>query len=173
MSILKNKKIYTITLLVVLMLSITLMSELFIKDIRRVALENNDTKKFSKHLLREGRYSFSLPEGWDVESINNFNSDIDVNFNNNNNIYGNISIIDGDLESFCENITKEKDSTEIFDEGSYRWNVITLRDGQHINKYYLRKYSEGKILILKFSYYNNKEKDSIKTVFDSIAISFS
>lgn len=172
MSILKNKKIYTITMLVVLMFSIALMSKLFIKDIRKVALENNNVAKFDKHLLREGKYSFSLPEGWDVESVDNFDSDIDVKFNNNNSIYGSLDIIDGEIESYYKNITKENDTTKTFNEGPYRWMVITSRDGKYINKYYLRNYSEGKILILKFAYNNNKEKDSIKVVFDTIAMSF-
>lgn len=166
-----NKKIYTITLLVILMFSITLMRDLFIKDIKEVALSNNNTEKFNEHVLREGKYSFLLPEGWDIDSESDLNSDININFNNRKNIYGNISIVDGDLNDLTKNITKDNDNTKVIDE-DYKWNVITLSENNETNMYYLRNYSDGKVLILKFSYNTGKEKNSIKVVFDYIAMSF-
>lgn len=166
-----NKKIYTITLMVILMFSITLMRDLFIKDIKEVALSNNNIEKFNKYLLREGKYSFSLPEGWDIDSESDLNSDINISFNNRDNIYGNISIVNGDLNDLTKNITKDNDNTRTIDE-DYKWNVITLNEDEETNKYYLRNYSEGKVLILKFSYNRGKEKNSIKVVFDNIAMSF-
>ncbi|WP_430850001.1 hypothetical protein [Clostridium nigeriense] len=166
-----NKKIYTITLLVILMFSITLMRNIFIKDIKEVALSNNNTEKFNEHVLREGKYSFSLPEGWDIDSESELNSDINISFSNKNNIYGNISIVDGDLNNLTKNIAKDNDNTKVTD-GDYKWNVITLSENNETNKYYLRNYSDGKVLILKFSYNKGKEKNSIKVVFDYIAMSF-
>lgn len=166
-----NKKIYTITLLVILMISITLMKDLFLKDIKEVALSNNNIEKFNKHVLREGEYSFSLPEGWDIDSESDLNSDINISFNNMKNIYGNISIVDGDLNDLTKNITKDNDNTKVMNE-DYKWNVITLSENNKADRYYLRNYSEGKVLILKFSYNKGKEKNSIKVVFDDIAMSF-
>lgn len=166
-----NKRIYTITLLVVLMFSITLMRGLFIKDIKEVALSNNNIEKFNKHVLREGKYSFSLPEGWDIDSESNLNSDINIAFNNRKNICGNVSIVNGDLNDIIKSITKDNDNTKAIEEG-YEWNIVNLDEGNETNKYYLRNYSEGKVLILKFSYNRCKEKNSIKVVFDSIAMSF-
>ena len=166
-----NKRIYTITLLVVLMFSITLMRGLFIKDIKEVALSNNNIEKFNKHVLREGKYSFLLPEGWDIDSESNLNSDINVAFNNRKNICGNVSIVNGDLNDIMKSITKDNDNTKAIEEG-YEWNIVSLDEGKETNKYYLRNYSEGKVLILKFSYNRYREKNSIKVVFDSIAMSF-
>lgn len=166
-----NKRIYTITLLVVLMFSITLMRGLFIKDIKEVALSNNNIEKFNKHVLREGKYSFSLPEGWDIDSESNLNSDINIAFNNRKNICGNVSIVNGDLNDIMKSITKDNDNTKAIEEG-YEWNIVSLDEGKETNKYYLRNYSEGKVLILKFSYNRYREKNSIKVVFDSIAMSF-
>lgn len=166
-----NKRIYTITLLVVLMFSITLMRGLFIKDIKEVALSNNNIEKFNKHVLREGKYSFSLPEGWDIDSESNLNSDINIAFNNRKNICGNVSIVNGDLNDIMKSITKDNDNTKTIEEG-YEWNIVSLDEGKETNKYYLRNYSEGKVLILKFSYNRYREKNSIKVVFDSIAMSF-
>lgn len=166
-----NKRIYTITLLVVLMFSITLMRGLFIKDIKEVALSNNNIEKFNKHVLREGKYSFSLPEGWDIDSESNLNSDINIAFNNRKNICGNVSIVNGDLNDIIKSITKDNDNTKAIEEG-YEWNIVSLDEGKETNKYYLRNYSEGKVLILKFSYNRYREKNSIKVVFDSIAMSF-
>ena len=166
-----NKRIYTITLLVVLMFSITLMRGLFIKDIKEVALSNNNIAKFNEHVLREGKYSFSLPEGWDIDSESNLNSDINIAFNNRKNICGNVSIVNGDLNDIIKSITKDNDNTKAIEEG-YEWNIVSLDEGNETNKYYLRNYSEGKVLILKFSYNRCKEKNSIKVVFDSIAMSF-
>ena len=166
-----NKRIYTITLLVVLMFSIILMRGLFIKDIKAVALSNNNIEKFNKHVLREGKYSFSLPEGWDIDSESNLNSDINIAFNNRKNICGNVSIVNGDLNNIIKSITKDNDNTKAIEE-EYEWNIVSLDEGNETNKYYLRNYSEGKVLILKFSYNRCKEKNSIKVVFDSIAMSF-
>jgi hypothetical protein len=153
------------------MFSITLMRDLFIKDIKEIALSNNNIEKFNKYVLREGKYSFSLPEGWDIDSESDLNSDINISFNNMNNIHGNISIVDGDLNNLTKNITKDNDNTKVIDE-DYRWNVITISENNKTNRYYLRNYSEGKVLILKFSYNRGKEKNSIKVVFDYIAMSF-
>ena len=172
MSILKNKKIYTITLLVVLMFSIFSMKNLFIRDIEKVAISNNNIEKFDKHILREGKYSFSLPEGWDIDSVNNESNDIIVTFNNNGNIYGDISIVDGDIDNICRNIQGDTDSIRSI-EDSYKWTIVTKKNGKSISNYYIRNYSEGKILIVKFSYKDDKEKNSIKVVFDYIAMSFS
>ncbi|MGG7144042.1 hypothetical protein ACQPVP_11340 [Clostridium nigeriense] len=147
------------------------MRNIFIKDIKEVALSNNNTEKFNEHVLREGKYSFSLPEGWDIDSESELNSDINISFSNKNNIYGNISIVDGDLNNLTKNIAKDNDNTKVTD-GDYKWNVITLSENNETNKYYLRNYSDGKVLILKFSYNKGKEKNSIKVVFDYIAMSF-
>ncbi|WP_430841508.1 hypothetical protein [Clostridium nigeriense] len=147
------------------------MRNLFIKDIKEVALSNNNTEKFNEHVLREGKYSFLLPEGWDIDSESDLNSDINISFSNRKNIYGNISIVDGDLNDLTKNITKDNDNTKVIDE-DYKWNVITLSENNETNMYYLRNYSDGKVLILKFSYNTGKEKNSIKVVFDYIAMSF-
>lgn len=167
-----NKKIYTITLMVVLMFSIASMRNLFIRDIKKVAISNNNIEKFNKHILREGKYSFSLPEGWDIDSTNNDSKDIIVTFNNKGNIYGNISIMDGDLDYIYKNIDGNIDSNKTIEEG-YRWTIITTSNEKIISNYYIRNCSEGKVLIIKFSYKDGKEKNSIKIVFDRIAMSFS
>lgn len=166
-----NKKIYTITLMVVLMFSIAFMRNLFIRDIKKVAISNNNIEKFNKHVLREGKYSFSLPEGWDIDSTNNVSKDIIVTFSNKGNIYGNISIIDGDLDYIYKNIDGDIDSSKTIEEG-YTWTIITASNEKTISNYYIRNYSEGKVLIIKFSYKDGKEKNSIKVVFDCIAMSF-
>lgn len=167
-----NKKIYTITLMVVLMFSIASMRNLFIRDIKKIAISNNNIEKFNKHILREGKYSFSLPEGWDIDRTNNDSKDIIVTFNNKGNIYGNISIIDRDLDYIYKNIDGNIDSNKAIEEG-YKWTIITASNEKIISNYYIRNYSEGKVLIIKFSYKDGKEKNSIKIVFDRIAMSFS
>lgn len=154
------------------MFSIFSMKNLFIRDIEKVAISNNNIEKFDKHILREGKYSFSLPEGWDIDSVNNESNDIIVTFNNNGNIYGDISIVDGDIDNICRNIQGDTDSIRSI-EDSYKWTIVTKKNGKSISNYYIRNYSEGKILIVKFSYKDDKEKNSIKVVFDYIAMSFS
>ena len=107
MSILKNKKLYTITLLVALMFTIILMSQFFVEDIKQYALSNNNAEKFNIHILREGKYSFLLPEGWNIEDINDVYSDIFVGFNKDDRILGDIKIIKGNLKDSCNSITNE------------------------------------------------------------------
>ena len=54
----------------------------------------------------------------------------------------------------------------------YDWKFVAVSDEKIISNYYIRDYSEGKVLIIKFSYDEGKEKKSIKIVFDYIAMSF-
>lgn len=171
MSIFKNKKLYTITLLVVLMFTIILMSQFFVKDIKQYALSNNNAERFNMHILREGKYSFLLPEGWTIEDVNNDDSDIFVSFNKEDRIHGSVTIIEENLKKSFNDITNEENNIKVFDE-DYKWYVITLKKDSYTNKYYLRDYSEGKVLILQFSYKDIREKESIKIVFNEIAMSF-
>ncbi|MBE6053444.1 MAG: hypothetical protein E7212_05935 [Clostridium sartagoforme] len=166
-----NKKIYTITLLVILMFLITSMRNLFITDIKKVAISNNNIESFNKYILREGKYSLSLPEGWDIDSKSNDSSDIITTFNNNEDIYGSISIMNIDKESIYKNIKGDTKSIRVIEE-DYKWINIIEGNGKNISNYYVRDYSEGKVLIIKFSYTEGKEKNSIKIVFDYIANSF-
>ena len=147
------------------------MSQFFVEDIKQYALSNNNAEKFNIHILREGKYSFLLPEGWNIEDINDVYSDIFVGFNKDDRILGDIKIIKGNLKDSCNSITNEEDNIEVFEE-DYKWKVITLREDIYTNRYYLRDYSEGKVLIVKFSYRDIREKDSIKIVFDNIAMGF-
>lgn len=164
-----KKKIYITILLVFLMFLIVLMKGLFIEDIREVAISNNNIKEFDSYLLREGKYKFVLPEGWDMEESGNYNSDIVAKFSNENSIYGSISIVEGNIQEICKSITNNEDNiTEIKED--YLWYIINISNNDKKNKYYLRDYSEGKVLIIKYSY--TKEKNSINVVFDYIAREF-
>lgn len=167
-----KKKIYIITLLVILMFIIVCMKSLFMQDIKKVAISNNNIEKFDEYLLGEGEYKVSLPEGWEIDKrIECFNSDININFSDNNNIKGNISIVKGNIEDISNSITNNKENIKII-EDNYIWHIINVINNKTINKYYLRSYSEGKVLVIKYSYIKGKEKNSINVVFDSISMSF-
>lgn len=167
-----NKKVYTIILTAVLMVVILLMKNLFIVDIEKIALSNNHIEVFNRNVLREGKYSFSLPKGWDIDNKNNEKDDIIATFNNKEDIYGSISIVNSDIDTIYNilkgNISSSKNINDI-----YNWRFIVKKDKKDISNYYIRDYSEGKVLIIKFSYKEGKEKKSIKVVFDYIARSFS
>ncbi|VYU57657.1 hypothetical protein [Clostridium tertium] len=170
MSILKSKKLYTITLLLALMLIITFMKGFFIDNIKKVAISNNNIEGFTKYSLREGRYTISLPKGWEVREESK-DDDLIISFNNESIIYGDISIVDGELVEVSENI--DQNNKHIKTENNiYIWKVITLDEDGNIDKYYLRNYSEGRVLIIKYSYKKSKVKNSIKVVFDNISDSF-
>lgn len=145
------------------------MKNLFINDIREVAISNNNIESFDAYLLREGKYKVSLPEGWEIDD--NSNGYINVNFTDRNDIYGNIAIVDGEVESICNDIKTNKDDIRIVEDNS-TWFIISKKENNTINKYYLRDYSEGKVLMIKYSYIKGKEKNSINVVFDSISKSF-
>ena len=148
------------------MLVIVFMENLFISDIKKVAILNNNIEKFDRYVLREGKYSFSLPEGWDIDSRSN-NNDVIVTFNNKEDIYGSISI----LNNSVDNMKIYKDGKKIIENG-YTWTVISKSDKKHVSKYYMRDYSEGRVLAIEFSYTEGKVKNSIKVVFDYIVNSF-
>lgn len=153
------------------MLFIVLMRSLFIIDIEKVAISNNNIEIFNRHTLREGKYSISLPEGWDIDSINSQDDYIIATFNNNEDIYGSIYIANNDTNNIYNNIKENIDSSVII-EDNYRWTFITERNQKNVSNYYIRDYSEGKILIIKFSYTEDNIKNSIKVVFKHIANSF-
>ena len=64
-----NRKVYTIILMGILMVVIVLMKNLFIKDIEKIAISNNNIDSFNRCVLGEGKYSFSLPNGWDIDCL--------------------------------------------------------------------------------------------------------
>lgn len=166
-----NKKVYTIILMVVLMVVIVLMKNLFVKNIEEIAISNNNIESFNKNMLREGKYSFSLPSGWDIDNPNNKKDDIIATFNNKEDIYGSISIVNSNIDTIYNNIKGDivinKNIKDL-----YNWRFIAESNGKDISNYYIRDYSEGKVLIIKFSYREGKEKKSIKVVFEYIAKSF-
>lgn len=164
-----KKKVYLITLLVFLIILIVCMKGLFVNDIRKVAISNNNIENFDVYLLREGKYKVSLPEGWEIDD--NSNNDVNIDFNDGNDIYGNISIANGEIESICKDITSSKDDIKIV-ENDNTWYIINKKEDNTINKYYLRDYSEGKVLMIKYSYIKGREKNSINVVFDYISKSF-
>ena len=154
------------------MVVIVLMKNLFIRDIEEIAISNNNIESFNKNILREGKYSFSLPSGWYIDNVNNEKDDISATFNNMEDIYGSISIVNSDIETIYRNIKGDIISSKNI-EDIYKWNLIVESNEKNISNYYIRDYSEGKVLIIKFSYREGKEKKSIKVVFDYIAMSFS
>lgn len=166
-----NKKIYTIILMVVLMVVIVLMKNLFVKNIEEIAISNNNIESFNKNILREGKYSFSLPSGWDIDDLNNKEDNIIATFNDREDIYGIISIVNSDINTIYKNIKGDIVTNKNI-EDIYNWRFISESNGKDISNYYIRDYSEGKVLIIKFSYREGKEKKSIKVVFDYIAKSF-
>lgn len=152
------------------MLIITFMKGFFIDNIKKVAISNNNIEGFTKYSLREGRYTISLPKGWEVREESK-DDDLIISFNNESIIYGDISIVDGELVEVSENI--DQNNKHIKTENNiYIWKVITLDEDGNIDKYYLRNYSEGRVLIIKYSYKKSKVKNSIKVVFDNISDSF-
>ncbi|MDU3350621.1 MAG: hypothetical protein E7E72_11060, partial [Clostridium sp.] len=115
------------------------------------------------------KYKISLPIGWEIDD--NSNSYININFTDGKDIHGNISITNDEIESICNDITINKDDIKIVEDDS-TWYIINKKEDDTINKYYLRNYSEGKVLMIKYSYIKGKEKNSINVVFDNISKSF-
>lgn len=167
-----NKKvIYIISLLLILMLTINGMRYLFIEDIKQVAISNN-VEGFNDHLLSLGNHKIRLPIGWELNDNTSDIGDTNVLFGNGININGKISIVNGELEDYVERY--EDLSSEIVDlEGSnYYWRIADKNEETNIIKYYLTQYSEGKVLIVEYSYNKGKIKNSMKIVFDEISDSF-
>lgn len=137
------------------------------KDIRKVALSNNYVNTFNKYLLRE-EYEISMPSEWEVEEkAVEEEKEFQVDFKTKN-IDGSFFILNGEIEDALNeayNIYGEeaKDSFEIS-----KWNYARRVEDNKWEKYYFEPYSEGKILIVKYSYKKGKVKDSMNIVFDEI-----
>ena len=65
-----------------------------------------------------------------------------------------------------------EDYGEIFRNSNEDWNIVEVNRDNYINKYYIKQYSEGKVLVVKYSYQKGKIKNSMKVVFDKISNSF-
>ena len=169
MSIFKfNKKLYTITLMLIFMIIIILISNLFENKIKNVALSNNNIDGFINYKISSDKvYSISLPNGWRISETVKNNDKFYLKINGLEDILCEVEIIDGDLE---KNILNQKKYYSIKNEND--WKVLEVNNYNNVEKFYIKDYSEGKILILKFSYNKNKQKDSIDIVFDIIANSF-
>lgn len=163
-----NKKyIYLIFLLACLMISISFMGKIFVKDIRKVALSNNYVSTFNKYLLRE-EYEISIPSEWEVkEKPGKDEKEFELEFKAKN-IEGSFFILNGEIEEVLDeaySFYKEKS------QGSFeidKWNQVTAVEDNKENKYYFKQYSEGKVSIVKYSYKKGKIKDSMNVVFDEI-----
>lgn len=150
------------------MVSISFMSKVFEKDIRKVALSNNYVKSFNEYLLRE-EYKISMPSEWEVKEIyeEDGNKDFEIKFKAKD-IDGNLLILNGDIEDVYSEIGDlyGEDSKDIFKINE--WNYGKRVEDNSREKYYFKSYSEGKILIVKYSYNKIKLKDSIDIVFEDI-----
>ena len=86
------------------MVVIILMKNLFIKDIEKIAISNSNIDSFNRCVLGEGKYSFSLPNGWDIDNTNNKKDNIIATINNKKDIYGSISIVNSNMSTIYNNI---------------------------------------------------------------------
>jgi hypothetical protein len=153
------------------MLTINGMKYLFIEDIKQVAISNN-VEGFNDRLLSLGNHKITLPIGWKLNDNTSNIEDNNVLFGDGSNINGKISIVNGELEDYVERY--EDLSSEVVNlEGSnYNWKIADKKEKRNIIKYYLTQYSEGKVLIVEYSYNKGKIKNSMKIVFDEISDSF-
>ena len=84
------------------------------------------------------------------------------------NIDGSIFILNGEIEeaiNYAYNIYG-RESEEEFEMN--KWNYARRVEDNKREKYYFQEYSEGKVLIIKYSYENGRVKDSMNIVFDEI-----
>lgn len=166
MSIFKiSKKLYTITLMLIFMVIIILISSLFKDKIKNVALSNNNIDKFIEYNIGTDKIStISIPIGWSISETSTNNDRFYLKINGLKDIVCEVEIINGSLEKNILNQEKYYSIGKVND-----WNVFNINKYNNIEKCYIKNYSEGKILILKFSYNKNKQKESIDIVFDFIA----
>lgn len=167
-----NKKIiYLLSLLLILMLTINGMKYLFIEDIKQVAISNN-VEGFNDYLLGLGKYKLTLPIGWNLKENPSNVEDINVLFGNGSNINGKMIIVSGNLEDYIEKYKDFSNEIEDLKGSNYYWKVASKEEVRNITKYYLTEYSEGKVLIVEYSYSKENIKNSMKIVFDKISDSF-
>ena len=163
----KKKYIYLIFLLAILMISISFMSNIFAEDIKKVALSNNYVNTFKKYLLRE-EYEISMPSEWEVkEKAVQEDKEFEIEFETKN-IDGNLLILNGEIEKVLSEISNLYGKEAMMSFEINRWNYARRVEDNRREKYYFKSYSEGKILIVKYSYKESKLKDSIDIVFDEI-----
>lgn len=147
------------------MIIIILISNLFKDKIKNVALLNNNIDKFIDYNIGTDKIStISIPSGWDISETIIDNNRFYLKINGSKDILCEVEIINGSLD---ENILNQEKNYNIDKRND--WNVFNVNNYNNIKKCYIKNYSEGKILILKFSYNKNKQKNSIDTVFDFIA----
>ena len=165
MSIFKiSKKLYTITLMLIFMVIIILISSLFKDKIKNVALSNNNIDKFIEYNIGTDKIStISIPSGWSISEASTNNDRFYLKINGLKDIVCEVEIINGSLEKNILNQEKYYSIGKVND-----WNVFNINKYSNIEKCYIKNYSEGKILILKFSYNKNRQKESIDVVFDFI-----
>lgn len=167
-----NKKIiYILSLLLILMLTINGMKYLFIEDIKQVAISNN-VEGFNDHLLSLGNHKITLPIGWNINDNTSNTGDTNILFGNGININGKISIVNGELEDYLEKYQDLPNEVVSLEGSNYHWKIADKKEESNIIKYYLTQYSEGKVLIVEYSYNKGKIKNSMKIVFDKISDSF-
>lgn len=150
------------------MIIIILTSNLFKDKIENVALLNNNVDRFIEYKIGNDKvHTVLLPNGWNISETSISKEEFYLKINGLKDIVCEVEIINGSLEENILNKEKYYSIKKIND-----WNVFEINNHNNIEKCYIKNYSEGKILILKFSYNKNKQKESIDIVFDFIANGF-
>ncbi|WP_459832712.1 hypothetical protein [Clostridium carnis] len=164
------------------MFVIVCMASIFSDDIRKIAFSNNNINSFKEYKVGEENNEVLLPEIWSIESQEN-NIDgksLKVKIKDNNSMKGEIIILDSkkDIEVLSDEVGNEGKNRTCYsiNENNDNWKIIYYENNDnktnYKNKCYLKKYSEGKILMITFKFKEADYKPSINVTLDEIAKTF-
>lgn len=161
-----KEKLYIYALILVLMLSLVGIQNIFIDKIENRAIINNNIDGFIEYRVEDINSSISIPKEWKVTIYNDKSDTLEFS-NNDNTVIGKIEIIEvtNTISEKIKGIANEK-NTSMLNES---WYVVKDFNDLGAKYYYIKEYSNGKLLKLTFDIKGEIYKPSITVVFDKIA----
>lgn len=161
-----NKKQIVVTfILAILIVSLLFVQNLFDKKFRDITILNNNMGKLQEYYIQDGKYSYLLPESWDVEDkVSNESNIYNVEFKDStNNIIGNIQILNSTqdintmAETDIENMVLERSKEEI--------ETLKFGDKKGIKVKYKTKVNNGYKYINSSYYMSMDDNEKVKMTF--------
>lgn len=180
-----NKKQITVTfILAVLMVSLVVVQRFFNNKFENIAITNQNMGKLEEYYLKNGKYSYKLPESWSVEELVSSSTDLcRIDFKDStNNIIGSIQMIENDendIKTIAEidinNMILERNEEEVenFKSGNKKGIKVKYKTKvnngyNYINSSYYIPMEKGERIKVTFIVKEDNYNDDMVSVFDII-----
>lgn len=179
-----NKKQITVTfILAILIVSLLFVQKFFDNKFRDITITNNNMGKLTEYYIKDGQYSYLLPDNWSAEeTISGEGNIYKVDFKDStNNIIGNIQLLNNsdDINTIAEAdiknmiLERSKEEIENFKFGDKKGIKVKYKTKvnngyTYINSSYYISMEDDQRVKVTFIVKEDNYNDDMTSVFDTI-----